>query len=101
MKAEFSESSGGFSVIFPFKESMNSGVAINLPLAVQLTPRQEEILNLLRNTEAMSANAILEKLEIPPAPRTLRDDLIYLKKNGLIDSRGHAKRTIWFKMKSD
>ena len=96
---DFSENSGGFSVVFLFKESMHSEVVIpqEMPL---LTSRQEEILRLLSKTETMSANSILEKLQNPPAPRTLRDDLIYLKKNGLIDSKGHAKNTMWFKLRT-
>ena len=98
---EFSEDLGGFYVVFPFKEAMNSGLMMSSSATIyQLSSRQQEILNLLDNSEAMSANNIIDKLESPPAPRTLRDDLIYLKKNGLIDSKGHAKKTIWFKIKS-
>ena len=96
----FSEEFHGFSVVFSFKEAMNSGITINSSTAIhQLTSRQQEILNLLNKSEAMSANNIIDKLEMPPAPRTLRDDLMCLKKNGLIDSKGHAKKTIWFKIK--
>jgi ATP-dependent DNA helicase RecG len=94
---DFSENSGGFSVVFPFKEPMNTGRSVQPRLyKVQLTFRQEEILRLLSNKVSMSANEILENLEFPPAPRTLRDDLMYLKQAGLIYSEGHAKNTVWF-----
>ncbi|MGO9325889.1 MAG: hypothetical protein ACLP07_15145, partial [Terracidiphilus sp.] len=30
------------------------------------------------------------------ADRTLRDDLLHLKRLGLIDSRGHGRGAVWF-----
>ncbi|HAT9314953.1 TPA: transcriptional regulator [Legionella pneumophila subsp. pneumophila] len=97
---EFSEYSSGFSVVFPFKEPMNTGITIKSPpQKIELTQRQEEVLRLLSNHVSMSANEILQNLNDPPAPRTLRDDLMYLKQSGLIYSEGHAKKTIWFIVK--
>ena len=94
---EFSESAGGFSVIFPFKEPMNTGVTTkSSPSIAPLTARQQEIITLLGSKMTMPAKEILEKLKNPPASRTLRDDLIYLKQAGLINSKGHAKNTVWF-----
>ncbi|EEZ95974.1 TPA: putative DNA binding domain-containing protein [Legionella pneumophila] len=99
---EFSEYSSGFSVVFPFKEPMNTGVTIKQPLhtpTIRLTKRQEEILELLKHHEYMSANEILTSLSSPPAPRTLRDDLNHLKQAGLIDSEGHTKKAVWIIVK--
>lgn len=99
---EFSEYSSGFSVVFPFKEPMNTGVTIKQPLhthTIRLTKRQEEILELLKHHECMSASEILASLSSPPAPRTLRDDLNHLKQAGLIDSEGHTKKAVWIIVK--
>ena len=101
---EFSEESYGFSVVFPFKEVMHTGISeqpiINAPLSISLTHRQKDILHLLNNRLSMTSKEILENLETPPAQRTLRDDLIYLKKSGLVHSKGHAKNTIWYIVKN-
>lgn len=98
---EFSENFGGFSVVFPFQEAMNSGVTIRSYEMPQLTQRQKEILELLSNTSTMSAHEIRDSLQDQPAPRTLRDDLGYLKKNNLVNSKGHAKKTIWYIVKNN
>jgi ATP-dependent DNA helicase RecG len=79
---------------------MNTGVSIQAtPHKKQLSLRQEEILNLLKQKDFMSAKEILQNLEEPPAPRTLRDDFMYLKQAGLINFEGHAKKAVWFIIK--
>lgn len=93
---EFREYAGGFAVVFPFKEVMNTEAVLPSEVHLHLTSRQTEILQILQNKAIMSAQEIMEALESPPAPRTLRDDLMYLKKHRLIDSKGHAKTTRWF-----
>ena len=100
---EFSDDSMGFSVVFPFKESMNTGVIINSPTnEVLLTPRQQEILNLLGNTATMSANEIIRQIRGLSCPEnTERRPELSRKKNGLVNSKGHAKKTIWFRVKSN
>jgi hypothetical protein len=42
------------------------------------------------------ASDIMVRLEYAPSERTLRRDLIALKKLELIDSRGHAWTAVWF-----
>lgn len=32
------------------------------------------------------------------AARTLRDDLVFLKKHNIINSRGRGKNSVWFKV---
>jgi len=92
---EFEEYSGGFAVVFRFKEPMHtSEQMINIPL--KLTTRQNEIINILEKTSPLTANEISQQLSNPPALRTLRDDLANLKKAGKIHSEGHARTARWF-----
>jgi ATP-dependent DNA helicase RecG len=104
----FEEYSSGFSVQFIFKESIGprAGITkqkqqshqeiINTTVLESLSSRQLEIINILRKHENLKAPDILQELEEPPSDRTLRDDLLTLKKLNLIDSRGRARSTIWF-----
>jgi ATP-dependent DNA helicase RecG len=95
---EFQEYSGGVAVIFRFKESMGvSAAPENLQSA--LTPRQKEILEILKSVDEIKTKDILRHLAEPPAERTLRDDLAVLKKKGHVQSRGHARTTNWFIVK--
>ena len=97
---EFSEDTGGFSVVFPFKEPMNTGVSVQLhSYKLPLTPRRDEILNLLSQKDSMSAKEIFQNLKEPPSPRTLRNDLMHLKDAGLINFEGHTKKAVWFIVK--
>lgn len=97
---EFQEYSGGFAVIFPFKESMGETARDTIhPISQsELTLRQRDILKILSANEKMSVGEILNQLEgtEKPAPRTLRDDLARLKSMGLIDLEGRAKTAKWF-----
>lgn len=98
---EFQEYSGGFAVVFPFKESMGSTVQKTTQDASQfeLTSRQREILKILSHGEKMSVGDISNRLQDVPAARTLRDDLSRLKAMGLIDLEGRAKAARWFSVK--
>ncbi len=49
---EFTDSSNGFSVIFGFKETMNTGVSSEP--TINLTLRQMEIVDVLKNADEMS-----------------------------------------------
>jgi ATP-dependent DNA helicase RecG len=99
---DFKEYSGGFSIVFRFKEAMNTAPQKSNELLVYpLTPRQKEIINLLKNMDTMTANEIRQQLQDPPAQRTLRDNLTYLKKIKIIDSHGHAKTAMWFLINKD
>jgi len=90
---EFQEYSGGFSVVFRFKEPMNT---IKKELDYLLTIRQEEILKILSSGNKMAIKDIASLLKEPPASRTLRDDLGKLRKLGLISLEGKAKTAKWF-----
>jgi len=51
-------------------------------------------LSLLGGNARVSIPAL--RSDRPAADRTLRDDLLHLKRLGLIDSRGHGQGTVWF-----
>jgi ATP-dependent DNA helicase RecG len=98
---EFQEYSGGFAVVFPFKEPMGGMVRKTTQDVSQfeLTPRQKEILKILSSAEKMSVGDISNHLQDAPAARTLRDDLARLKAMDLIDLEGRAKAARWFLVK--
>lgn len=94
---EFMEFSGGFMVIFRFKEPMNSVLqeSTKETLTDDLSSRQKEILKILSNKGKMPIGDILDHLTDAPAPRTLREDLADLKVKGLIELEGRAKTAKW------
>ena len=73
---------------------MNSVVTIK-PLQHELTLRQKEIITILGAEGEMSLKDINERLENPPAERTLGEDLTTLKKMGIINSLGQTRSTKW------
>ena len=97
---EFQEYSGGFAVIFPFKEPMGSAVREVLSdVQLELTSRQKEVVEILFTGKKMSVSDIASHLKSAPAARTLREDLTRLKKMGWIDLEGRAKAARWFLVK--
>ncbi len=61
-----------------------------------ISSRQLEILDILSKSDELKMKDILESLKSPPAERTLRDDLAFLRNEGIIGSKGHAKSAVWF-----
>ena len=57
--------------------------------------RQTEILKILTSRVDMTLNEIAEQLKDAPAPRTIRDDLTYLKKLKLIILNGFGRGAKW------
>lgn len=98
---EFEEYSGGFAVIFRFKEPMGGTVREVAQdfSQFELTLRQRNILKILSTGGKMSVTDISSHLQDAPAARTLRDDLARLKTMGLIDLEGRAKAARWFLIK--
>src|SRR3990167_2284671 len=76
---DFQEYSGGFSVIFRFKEAMNTIKSFE-SLQREFTSRQKEIITILGLQNEMSLKEIIQQLQKPPADRTIREDLTALKK---------------------
>lgn len=90
---EFTDDSNGFSVIFRFKEVMNTGISAKP--ASNLTLRQMEIVDLLKNTEELSLKEIREQLPVLLAETTIRENLNHLKMKGIVTTRGQARFTKW------
>ncbi len=106
----FEEYSSGLSVQFIFAEPIGPRAEIIKQKQLldgragklkNLSKRQVEIINILENSEDLKAAEIMIKLSDSPSERTLRDDLTILKKQGIIGSRGHAWRTVWFVLKPE
>lgn len=95
---EFIQYSGGFAVIFKFKEVMGA-ILSEKPPHSELTSRQNEIIEILSKVDDMPLKEIRGHLQNPPAERTLRVDLSELKRIGMISSRGQARFTTWFLIK--
>ena len=61
----------------------------------KLSERQIAILQILTAHRSCSLRDIMGLLENPPAARTVGDDLAYLKRIKLVDSRGVGRGAKW------
>jgi len=61
----------------------------------EITPRQQQILDILAKIEMCSINHILQALDNPPTDRTLRSDLAQLEKLHRISRAGQGRATMW------
>lgn len=91
----FEEATGSFIVTFPLKEPLSSSYRALIP-SVQLTDRQKEIVKIL-SAGTMSTEQIMDKMETPPALRTVQLELSKLKKMGIIAPTGkeHGRSVLW------
>lgn len=64
-------------------------------IAHDLTERQREILQLLAKSRDLAFREIRQRINNPPPDRTLREDLIHLKRLGLIESGGFGRGALW------
>lgn len=87
---EFIEQAGAIGVRF-----LPSGYMAPHRISHVLSKRQREILSILSDAEAIPYRLIRKRMEKPPADRTIRDDLAFLKKTGLIESRGFGRGAVW------
>ncbi len=92
---EFNQYSGGFSIVFPFNEPMQSDLNKTNIQAHQLTERQKEIISILQKTSELSGTQIYEQVKIKIPMRTLQYELNKLKKLGILSSKGHARSFVW------
>ena len=94
---EFEEYSGGFAVIFKFKEPI--GVVVQKNQDETLNIRQKIILQLLNETKTASIQQILDHLIIKftevPSKKTIVRDLNHLKSLGLVKSQGRKSVSVW------
>lgn len=92
---EFEQYSGGFSIIFRFKEAMNSMVTPKTETQYHLSPRQKEIISILKQGQEMPATQIAALMQVPIPMRTLQYELNKLKQMGVLSSKGHARSFTW------
>jgi ATP-dependent DNA helicase RecG len=91
---EFQEYSGGFAVIFRFKEPMRN---VRKTLTAEepiLNIRQEKILEILGDGKIRSSNDIFDQLDGPSSLRTVKGDLATLKKLRLANSNSKCNTMI-------
>ena len=72
-----------------------SGYVPPLRVGHDLTDRQRQILQALAGKRSEAFARIRAEVQPDIPERTLRDDLIHLKRLGLIDSRGHGRGAVW------
>jgi ATP-dependent DNA helicase RecG len=87
---EFGEQAGAVWVRF-----LPSGYIAPHRVAHDLTDRQREILHVLSKKPSMPLREIRTKMETPPSGRRLREELLHLKKLGLVSSSGHGRGAVW------
>jgi ATP-dependent DNA helicase RecG len=88
---EFLEVAGAVGVRF-----LPSGYVAPLRVGHDLTDRQRQILQALAGERTKPFASIRAQVDPAIAERTLRDDLLHLKRLGLISSRGHGRGAVWF-----
>lgn len=72
-----------------------SKTKINFAEKLELTTRQEEIVQILDKYEMLTTKDLHKKLKCPISERTLRGDLMVLKKNNIIKMLGKGPSTQW------
>ena len=87
---EFGEQSGAVWVRF-----MTSDYIAPHRVAHDLTERQRCVLQVLSGAERLAFREVRERLPSRPLDRTLREDLIHLKRLGLIASEGRGRGATW------
>ncbi len=88
---QFSQRTGGLAVMFKFKEPISPGMKENKD---QFTPRQEEILSILKESSLNGAE-ITRQLKNSPSIRTVQRDLLQLERMGFIKREGKARMILW------
>lgn len=95
---EFKEYSGGFAVIFKFKELIGSSIKTE-PMTDKLTPRQNEIFDILEAEGPLTFQNIKIRLKTNVPERTLRRDLLAMTEIGVLGSKGQTNVRVWFVLK--
>jgi ATP-dependent DNA helicase RecG len=88
---EFLENAGAVGVRF-----LPSGYVAPHRVGHDLTDRQRRVLQALGAGKSRPFASIRAQVDATIAERTLRDDLLHLKRLGLIGSRGHGRGATWF-----
>lgn len=87
---EFGEQVGSVWVRF-----LPSGYIAPHRVAHDLTERQRRVLHVLSERPSMPLREIRTRMDNPPSDRRLREELLHLKRLGLISSSGHGRGASW------
>jgi ATP-dependent DNA helicase RecG len=87
---EFGEQAGSFWVRF-----LPSGYIAPHRVAHDLTERQRNVLQILATAPSLPFRGVRNAIKNQPPDRTLREDLLHLKRLGLIESDGFGRGAIW------
>ncbi len=87
---EFGEQAGSVWVRF-----LPSSYIAPHRVAHDLTKRQRKILQVLSKKPSMPLREIRSRLENPPSDRRLREELLHLKKLGLVSLSGYGRGSVW------
>lgn len=87
---EFEEVAGSVVVRF-----LPSGYIAPHQVTLDLSDRQRGLLVILAKHPALAFREIRDLVDNPPPDRTLREDLLHLKRLGLVDSEGHGRGAAW------
>ncbi|MBW2128598.1 MAG: putative DNA binding domain-containing protein, partial [Deltaproteobacteria bacterium] len=87
---EFGEQAGSVWVRF-----LPSGYIAPHRVAHDLTDRQRELLHILSKKPSLPLREIRAVVGNPPSDRRLREELLHLKKLGLVSSSGHGRGAAW------
>ena len=90
---KYKEIGGSFSITLPLREPIARTVIPQIS-AVDISARQKEILNILRQGP-LNRKQILSAMKNPPSDRTAQVDLLALSKLGLIVSEGKGRALVW------
>ena len=88
---EFEERAGSVTVRF-----IPSGYTPPHRVSHDLTERQRRILHALRDGDRRRSQYIREALDVNLPASTLRDDLVFLRSLGLIESAGRGAGAVWW-----
>ncbi len=88
---EFEERAGEVVVRF-----LPSGYVPPLQVSHDLSERQRRVLHILSDRKKWRFGDISSQFTPPPPDRTLRDDLVMLRKLGLVDSSGRGPGARWW-----
>lgn len=91
---KFEEYAGGFEVTFKFAEPISMPVR-KTQVKVELSPRQQEILAVIKKYHTANIQQIIQNLKAPPSRTMVKRDLDYMKKNGFISLKGSARNAVW------
>lgn len=92
---KFKEYFGGFEVTFSFAKPISVSINKDSKTTSNLSYRQQEILEIIKKYHICNIQQIIQQLKTPPSRTTVKKDLDYMKKNGLVDLKGTTRNAVW------